>query len=221
MPLASRDTILIWFGGVITELLAEITIQSLQSVQGVSGFFPQRDEIKNLADELSLGLRSPHSYCEQLIKTTNSHLDAKSLEDLILSKASLNNPVINLINSIPDNFEKWLISDYPESWFQVISSGEDCLADFSRDRVIFTSEGDLDEMVPMVFDFATRASGHSLDECILIDSVSSRAVESVRHGLSAIIYVYPDKLEHEFALRGILKTEQEILHPPTSIRVDI
>ena len=76
-------------------------------------------------------------------------------------------------------------------------------------------------MIPNVFDYITLASGHSLDECVLIDSVSSRAVKAVRHGLSSIIYVYPDRLEHEFALRGMLETEEEILHPETSKRVDI
>jgi hypothetical protein len=221
MSLSSRDTILIWFGGVITELVAEITLQSLQSGRDIRGFFPQRVELKQLADELSLGLISPLSYCERVIKTTNSRIDAKTLEELILGGAALNNTVINLIDSIPDKFEKWLISDYPESWFQVISSREDYLAKFSRDRIIFTTQSKLKDMVPLIFNFVVQASGHSLEECILIDSISSRAVEAVRQGLSAIIYVYPDKLEHEFALRGILKTEQEVLHPQSSSRVDL
>jgi len=40
MSLSSRVTILIWFGGVITELIAEITMQILQSELEVSVFFP-------------------------------------------------------------------------------------------------------------------------------------------------------------------------------------
>jgi len=140
---------------------------------------------------------SPQSFSEHVIKTTNSHFDAKTLDELILNRTSLNDPVLNLINSIPDKFGKLLISDYPESWFQVISSMEDRLAKFSRDRVIFSTQGNLEEMVPLFFNFVTRVSGHSLDECILIDSVSSRAMGAVRHGLSAITYEYPDKLKHE------------------------
>jgi hypothetical protein len=217
----TRDALLIWFGGVITELLSEITVQSLQAVGGESGLFPLRSDLKRLAEELSLGVRSPHSYCEQVITTTNSQIDPNTLEELILSKASLNYPVINLIYSIPDKIETWLISDYPESWFKIISSKDERLSKFSRERVIFTSQGGLEQMVPMVFNFASQASGHSIQECIIIDSISSRAVAAVRYGLSAIIYVYPEKLEHEFALRGILEIEQEVLHPKTSRRVDI
>lgn len=221
MSIKSRDTILIWFGGVVTELISEITMQSLESELSVTRFAQQRCEILKLADELSLGLRSTHSYCERVIKTTNSRLDVYALEELIPAKISLNKPVINLINSIPEKYEIWLISDYPDPWFQDIVSREEFSSQFSADRTIFTSQGDLKKMVPEVFDYIIRASGHSLDECVLIDSVSSRAVAAVRHGLSSIIYVYPDKLDHEFALRGILKTEKEVLHPQTSRRVDI
>lgn len=174
-----------------------------------------------LADELSLGLRSTHSYCERVIKITNSDLDVYTLEELIPRRASLNKPVVNLINSIPDKYEKWLIADYPEPWFRDITSREGLSSQFPTDRTIFTWQGGLEELIPDVFDLIARTSDHSLDECVLIDSVSSRAVEAVRHGLSAIIYVYPDRLEHEFALRGILETEEEVLHPDTSRRADI
>lgn len=221
MLITSRKTIFIWFGGVITALLSEITMQSLQPEFSIGRFIQQRCEIKKMADELSLGLRSTHSYCEDVIKITNSSLDVCTLEERVPARASLNKPVINLVNSIPDKYEKWLISDYPESWFQSITSRENLSLLFPTDRTIFIAQGDLENMVPKVFDYITRASGHSLDECVLIDSISSRAVEAVRHGLSAIIYVYPDRLEHEFALRGMLETEKEVLHPQTSRRVDI
>jgi hypothetical protein len=174
-----------------------------------------------MADELSLGLRSTRSYCESVIKITSSNLDVITLDELIPRRASLNEPVMNLINSIPEKYEKWLVSDYPESWYQDIASRVDLSSQFPTNRTIFTSQGSLEEMVPGVFDYIVRASDHSIDECVLIDSVSSRAVEAVRHGLSSIIYVYPDRLEHEFALRGILETEEEVLHPEISKRVEI
>jgi hypothetical protein len=221
MSSKSRDTLLIWFGGVVTELISEITIAGLKSEQSVRDFFKQRSEIKQLAEELSLGLRSTHSYCESVIQTTNSSLDVNALEPLILSRASLNKSVLNLFNSIPEKFEKWLISDYPESWFQILSSRMGLLEQFPLDQTIFTSQGGLAAMVPDVFDYITSASGHSLDECVLIDSISYRSVQAVRFGLSAIIYVYPERLEHELALRGILETQEEVLHPQTSRRVDI
>ncbi len=221
MSIKSRDTLFIWFGGVIAESISEITIQSMQSEFGVSGFAQYRSEINHLADEVSLGVRSTHSFCDSVIKITNSTLDSNTMNSFITDKASLNQPVMNLINSIPDKYEKWLVSDYPETWFHEIASREDLHSSFPSDQTIFTSRGDLEKMVPDVFDYIARASNHSLDECVLIDSVSSRAVKAVRHGLSAIIYVYPDRLEHELALRGMLETEEEVLHPETSRRVDI
>lgn len=221
MSIKSRDTLLIWFGGVVTESISEVTIASLTSDQSVSEFVRQRSEIKQLAEELSLGLKSTHSYCESVVHLTNSSLDVSALEQLILSRASLNKSVMNLFNSVPDKFEKWLVADYPESWFQVLTSRMGLSEQFPTDRTIFTSQGGLKTMVPEVFDYITSASGHSLDECVLIDSVSSRAVQAVRYGLSAIIYVYPERLEHELALRGILETQEEVLHPQTSRRVDI
>lgn len=221
MSIRSRDTIFIWFGGVVTDLITEITMQSLQIEQNFNGSFRQRSEFNKLADELSLGLRSTHSYCDSVLKSTDSSLDVNTLDEMIPSKASLNKPIMYLIDSIPDKFEKWLISDYPESWFQEITSRTDLSSHFPIDRTIFTSQCDLKEMVPMVFTYIGRTSGHPLDECVLIDSISSRAVKAVRCGLSSIVYVYPERLEHELALRGILETEIEVLHPQTSRRVDI
>lgn len=221
MSKKSRDTIFIWFGGVVSERISEITIKTLRSKQSDIGFSKLRSEIVKLADELSLGLLSTHSYCESVIKITKSDLDIDTLEELIPRWASLNKPVMKLLNSIPDKYEKWLVSDYPESWYQVIASRENLSSKYPAKRTIFVSQGDLREMVPRVFDYLARVSSRSLDECILIDSESSRAVAAVRYGLSSIIYVYPDRLEHEFALRGILETEEEVLHPDTSKRVDI
>jgi len=221
MSIKPRHTIFIWFGGVLTNTVTEITLQSLQSDQYASGFKLPRSEINKLADQLSLGMISPHSYCDGVIKITNSTLDIITLEELIPRRASLNKSVMNLINSVSGEYEKWLVSDYPESWYQEIASREDLSSMYPAERMIFTSQGDLEKMVPDVFDYLARASGHSLDRCVLIDSKSSRAVEAVRHGLSSIIYVYPDRLKHEFALRGILETEEEVLHPDISKRVDI
>ena len=217
----SGNSIFVWVGGVITEKISEITMQILRSKQGFEGTTLQRSEITKLADELSLGLVSTNAFCKGVIRATNSDLDEETLEDLIPRNATLNTPVIDLVSSISRNYEKWLISDYPESWFQKISSRLDLSSQYPNERIIFVSHGGLKKIVPDVFDYISLISQRSLDECLLIDSMYSRAVGAVRHGLSSIIYVYPERLEHEFALRGILETDVEVLHPETSRRVDI
>lgn len=219
MPIKFRNTILIWFGGVITELIPKLTLQMLGLEPNGRDFIQQRSEIHSLAEKLSLGVMSARAYCAAAINITHSNFEIDTLEVLIQGRASLNQPVMDVLDPIPAKYEKWLISDYPESWFREIALRTNLTSQFPADRTIFTSQSDLYKMVPMNFEFISRASGHPLDECVLIDSLSSRAVQAVRGGLSAIIYVYPEKLEHELALRGLLETELEVLHPQTSIRV--
>lgn len=217
----SRNTIFVWFGGVVTNTIPELTMQSLRLAPSTDEYKQKTGEINDLADKLSLGIISSQSYCESVIYYSHASLDINTLEDLITNSASLNSPCLDLINSIPGNFEKWLISDFPEEWFQKIASRTELSAYFSSDQTIFTIKGGFERMVPGVFDYLAKVSGKTLDECILIDSKSSRAVKAVRYGLSAIIYVYPERLEHEFALRGIFETNVEVLHPQISKRVEI
>ena len=221
MSIKSRNSIFIWFGGVVTNTIPELTMQSLQLAPSMDEYKQKRIEINELADKLTLGIISYQSYCEGAIKVTQSSLATDTLEDLIISGAAIDLPLLDLINSISGKYGKWLISDYPEEWYQKIAPRTELTSYFSSDHTIFTKNGGLERLVPGVFDYLAKASSHLLDECILIDSKSSRAVKAVRHGLSAIIYVYPERLEHEFALRGIFETNVEVLHPQTSKRVEI
>jgi len=213
------NTIFIWFGGVLTQTILEVTFQAMFPDEGYAGKYNERSEIKKLADELSLGLFSAQKYCEQAIKCCNLDISADVLETKILREAFLREPILNLMEELSPKFNLWLISDFPETWFKEITKNEDRLDLFLGNRILFTSVSKLSRMIPDIFYYITQSTNSPIDECFLVDGVSARAIEAVKHGLQSTIYVYPQRLEHELAMRKILKTDNEVIHPPSSERI--
>jgi hypothetical protein len=58
-----------------------------------------------------------------------------------------------------------------------------------------------------------------MQDCIIIDGDASRAVQSLKHGLASISYVYLQRLKLELALQEIWQTDADVMHPTSSERV--
>ncbi len=211
--------IFFWFGGVLTQSVLEVTFQAMFPNKGYAGKYKERNEIKKLAEEFSLGLFSAQKYCEQAIKCCNINISADVLETKIKKEAFLRKPILALMEGLSPMFNLWLISDYPKVWLEEITKNEDRLGQLFGDRILYTSAFQLNRMVPDIFYYITRGANSPMDECFMIDGMSSRAIEAVKHGLQSTIYVYPQRLEHELAMRKILKTDNEVLHPSSSERI--
>jgi len=106
-------------------------------------------------------------------------------------------------------------------WYAEVSKRLGLASLFPEGRIVLTSELKLPRMVPEVFYHLPACADRSMDECIAIDTLSGRAVESMRHGLASIIYVYPERLKLELALQGIYQTEADVMHPTSSERAKI
>jgi hypothetical protein len=106
-------------------------------------------------------------------------------------------------------------------WWQELAARWQIYPLFPETRTILISEMKLRRMVPDIFYHLPARAGRSADECLTVDALSARAVESMRHGLASIIYVYPERLKLELALQGILATEADVMHPASSQRVRI
>jgi hypothetical protein len=74
-------------------------------------------------------------------------------------------------------------------------------------------------MTPDIFYHLPQKAGRRMDDCIVIDANSARAVQSMKVGLASIIYVYPQRLKLELALQEIWRTDADVMHPTSSERV--
>lgn len=212
------QTILFWFGGVLSQAIAEATLQYVFPNNSFIGKLNERNQIKQLADDLTLGLLSQKEYCQKVIECSNLDITSQALETEILKACLLREPLITLMNELSPSFDLWMISDYPSAWFEDILLKEPLLNQIVGNRIIFVPELKLKRMVPDIFYHVTQRADSQMNECLVVDGVSARAVEAVKHGLQTTIYVYQERLEHELALRKILKLG-EVLHPTASQRI--
>jgi len=213
------NTLLFWLGGVLTESIAELTIGALKPGFGPNERLQWKPAIDPLAVDLILGLIEPGDYCKSVIWACSGKIAREELEARILVRARVRTDVLSVIRRIPAGYEKWLISDFPPPWFAELSDRALIAEIFSPDRMVYTSQLGIKRLNPDIYSSVPAAAKHKMNECIMVDGGSRRAVEGIKRGLVSIIYVYPAQLAHELALQKIIAGEVEVMHPSSSERV--
>jgi hypothetical protein len=124
-----------------------------------------------------------------------------------------------MIGEIPDRYERWLVVDYPQAWYEQLSDRAQIDTLFPGDRLIFVEQLELLSMTPDIFYRLPQKAKRPMQECIIIDGDAGRAVQSLKHGLAAIFYVYLERLKLELALQEIWQTDADVMHPTSSQRI--
>jgi FMN phosphatase YigB (HAD superfamily) len=196
--------IFFWMGGVIIQPIPELVVKELydQPIEYID--FQNRLYLRELAQQLYIGQIDGRAYCLMAVQQCQSALEAKDLETKIIHGASLQPLILEIVDSLPTTYQRWLISDYPPEWFRPIAQRLDLFSRFQEDRIIFTSTCGLTRLVPDIFYHVVHQSNQSLKDCVIIDSVTPRAIQAVRHGLSSTIFVDAKRLKKDFSLRKML-----------------
>ena len=103
-----------------------------------------------------------------------------------------------------ENYDLWLISDYPPEFQDIIFDKNNFEDYFSSEKTIRCSELQSARVKPDIYYFAVNKSGYPMSNCLLVDSNTPRAVESVRIGFSSIIYIDLQRFRRELVLREML-----------------
>jgi hypothetical protein len=215
------DAVFFWLGGVLLPMLPELTMNQLTPELRGHGFVHTRQQLRALAEEAALGKIKGIDYCAGALEVCQSEMDASALEDRLIAAASLRQPLAQMIGEIPSRYECWLVVDYPLEWYQALADREQLESLFPAGRQIFTSQLGLLSMVPDAFYRLPQAAKRPMQDCIIIDGNTGRAVQSVRNGLASIYYVYLQRLKLELALQEILPTSADVMHPTSSERVKL
>jgi FMN phosphatase YigB (HAD superfamily) len=215
------QALLFWMGGVLIDPLTELTLSALKP--GLLGHerILYKHAIDPLALDLNLGRINTQEFSLEVFRACSPDFSAQELEARIPARTRLRNEVLEVIRKIPAGFEKWLISDFPQDWLGKLAELPIILEIFTRDRIIFTGELGLQRFEHEIFQALPEAVHHKIEDCLVVDAVSKRAVESIKHGLVSIIYVYPGRLAHELALHNIIEGRADVMHPSSSERVEL
>jgi FMN phosphatase YigB (HAD superfamily) len=211
------EVIFTWLGGVLTPSIEVLTYQAL-GIEGAPGFNFQI-AVRKIARELCLGKIRENEFCECVLELVDTGLTPSSLEENLVSRATANHETVQLLDDLPSEYSLWLLSDFPRGWLKEIPIRATLKELFLDEQILIVPDLGLDRFIPDLFHMLEMESGKPLNECILIDPVSNRAIEATKRGLSGVIYVYPRHLEHEFTLRKMITTDADVLHPTESGRV--
>jgi hypothetical protein len=208
-----------WLGGVLIPTLPELTMSELTPTLKGHDFVHTRQQLQALAESLALGKIDTTAYCEHALAVCQAKSNAAALEQKLIASASLRPPLVKLIGEIPARYERWLVVDYPQAWVQALRDRAQIGALFPANRLINTDQLELLQMAPDIFYRLPQRAGRPMQDCIIIDADAGRAVQSLKHGLASIYYVYPERLMMELALQEIWQTDADVMHPTASERV--
>lgn len=202
--MANIEHVFCWLGGVIASSVPDNIIFWLQSQTEAKVGFWLRSTIHELGEDLSLGRLDSLTFCLRVIDATKVKLDARELEAAILSSTTIRTSVLDVLGELSPIRKIWLISDYPRNWFIQIAAPLNSCPFIHPDRLLFPAEYQLPRLAPDLFYLMVRKTHSGMDACMMVDGMSARAVEAVRHGLSSEIFIDTPRLRREFVLRKML-----------------
>lgn len=202
--MGKRNVIFFWLGGVLTDTVLEITIQTLSSMFEAKVNLQKRLLLRALCEDLSLGRINTHHFCTRAVELVDSNISIDTFETQLKESFSVRTPVLEVIASLPESYQIWLISDLPQEWYQSLAGRFNLKTYFPENRLIFSADAHAQRLDPDIFYYVTRIANQPFDTCVIVDGLSSRAVHAIRHDLSSTIFLDARRLIHDFTLRGIL-----------------
>lgn len=209
-------SIFFWMGGVLTQSI-EPLLRSAFTAYGqpepnlfsISGF-------ASTCEQFSLGQMKETVFCQSITELVHGNIPANTLQEAAISSFSPIPQVCSTIQQLPQNYARWLIVDYPHSWFEQIRGRLQIDSCFSSKHFLFLHDYQLPRLLPDIFDLLVTRSGNRRDQCLVVDANSHRTVAALDHGLPAAIFVDASRLEREFVMRQFT-ARVPLEHRPTTV----
>jgi hypothetical protein len=215
--MSETRAIFFWLSGVYTQPLLALLAQSLSQACGRPVNPLALPNYAAQVEWLSLGKMDDLAFCQALGKAVGAKNSPAALRDRILEGVIPNQGVSEISMLLPKTMQRWLVVDLPAKWFQHIEGLLGLHTCFSPDRRIFLPSSYLERLIPDVFDHLAIRAQLPLQECLLIDASTRRAVKALNHGLHAEIYVDNRRLERALVLRRLIDRPQPVHKPATTL----
>jgi|GEM_PF-1926101 len=211
--MAKTGALFFWLGGVLAPSIPDLIAHTLFKSPIEKVNIHARLRTRQLTTDLCLGHITAEAFCHTLIQEHANGLTIAELETAVKNAVQLRGDVLDVIAQLPSDLERWTICDYPKAWYEAAIGDRGLAEVFFSDHILFTVESRLSHLVPNIFDHLSSATGHPLDTCLLIDALTPRAVDAVKHGLDATIFVDARRLKRDFVLRRMLPFPLGFVHP--------
>ncbi len=194
--------IFFWMGGVLTQSVEPLMRSALSAcgqpevnLYSIPGF-------NNIVERLAIGQIGENEFCRAICKMRETGTTPEMLREAAVAALAPVTRVCQTINLLPESYTRWLIVDYPQSWFEQARNRLQVDSCFSANHIIFLQDSHLDRLVPDIFHYLAQCAGFHLDQCLGFFASSRRAVAALHHGFPSAIFVDAARMEREFVMRG-------------------
>lgn len=215
--MGKTKAIFFWMSGIITPSIPEILSKVLLDSGKQDVNLLALPNFQKLCDELTIGKIDELKFCNAICEMTGLKMKPKIFQEKILDAVSLNASVKRIINLLPENYDRWLVVDFPKSWFDHVSQNQAVSASFFQDNIVLLSKSKLMNVIPDVFYHLAYCAHVPLDEGLWIDASAKRTVEALNQGMQAAVFVDPRRLEREFTMRYFVTLPQPVHRPDVSL----
>ena len=215
--MVKTGAIYFWLSGTIAPSVPGLLRQALAELGKPDENLLGHPGFASLCEALALGRASPRSFCGTIAEMVGLTIKAELLEGKILKHIEADTRALKTIDRLPEVYERWLVVDYPPAWFEAAAERMGVRRFFQSDRIIKLAECGLEQLMPDAVDYLARKPGIPPAERLLIDVSHRRAIQALRSGMHAAIYVDPRRLEREFTMRYLIPGSQPIHQPGGSV----
>jgi len=209
--------IFFWLSGVYTQPLLALLAQALSQGSGHPVNPLALPDYAAQVEGLITGKIAGPAFCQALGESVGSKDSPAALRDRILDGIIPNPGAIEVTRLLPDHLQRWLVVDLPRDWFERIVVQLGVEACFTPEQTIYLPASRLPRLIPEVFYLLSFQAQLSMQECLLIDASSRRAVQALNHGLSTELYVDNRRLERMFVMRKFIDRPHPVHKPATTI----
>ena len=196
--------IFFWLSGVYTQPLLALLAQALSQGCGHPVNPLALPDYAAQVEGLITGKIAGPAFCQALGESVGSKDSPAALRDRILGGIIPNPGAIEVTRSLPEAIQRWLVVDLPRDWFERIAGQLRVDTCFAPEQKIFLPTSRLPRLIPDVFYLMAFQARLSMQECMLIDASTRRAVQALNHGLSTELYVDNRRLERMFIMRKFI-----------------
>jgi hypothetical protein len=197
-------TVLYWMSGIVTQSIPAVLADVLRSREKKAGNLNALPGFPEALEKLVIGQSSDLEFLQAFLDSTGLESSREQLRSEILARFMPDPPALQMIDILPDSFERWLVVDLPPAWYAALYDRLDLSSTFSPERTIFLGLSELPRLVPDLFYYLSRRVQQPAQRCLLFDPSVKRAIQGINHQFPTAHYVNPRLLEREFYLRGMI-----------------
>lgn len=212
-----RRSLIFWMGGLVTPSLLEGCNNALEEMGQTGINLPAIPGFEQLSEKLALGQIDDLQFFNEIFAAGKISLDAGDILPKVKERMLPDPRTLAAINLLPAKYQRWLICEFPQDWYEQISKKHGLNGIFNDDHVIFLSKTGLERITPEIFDFLPERVGDTLENCLYFDRDPKRVIAAINRTFPAVIYVDPTRLEREFVMRNFIDRHQPVHTPPVTL----